>query len=288
MQRVQNAEAKAKSATPKLLLPVTERALPRRTSRSRSTNLHRTPIRFGSYIWVAIIIAASQPSAAAQVAAETSRTRTAPTQPTSVPRESLAGEYKCNQMEIAARLLLQPSGHFKYELAYGPLDETAEGTWDVQGSAVFLTTVPGFKSPHFSVAGDQLNPYGILSITGGPMMKGAPLRVYLIYGPNEPGEMVEVDADGDVPLPGNRLPTAFIPVIPGYPIILKPILLKGPRIIGTIGNPATTGHNITLGFDPSGGKADFRLAAGDGVLIMTRPELQLMLDFKRDTSHFLE
>src|ERR1700729_1924968 len=35
MQRVQNAEAKAKSATPKLLLPVTERALPRRTSKEQ-------------------------------------------------------------------------------------------------------------------------------------------------------------------------------------------------------------------------------------------------------------
>jgi hypothetical protein len=188
-------------------------------------------------------------------------------------------------MEIAARLLLQPSGHFKYELAYGPLEETAEGTWDVQGGSVFLTTVPAFKSPHFSVAGDQLNQYGILSITGGPIMKGAPLRVYLIYGPNEPGEMVEVDADGNVPLPGNRLPTAFIPVIPGYPIILKPILLKSPRIIGTTGNQPATGHYITLGFDPSGGKADFRLAVGNGVLIMTRPELQVMLNFKRETSH---
>jgi hypothetical protein len=32
--------------------------------------------------------------------------------------------------------------------------------------------------------------------------------------------MVEVAADGNVPLPGNRLPTAFIPVISGYPIML--------------------------------------------------------------------
>lgn len=59
-------------------------------------------------------------------------------------------------MEVAARLLLQPNGHFKYELAYGPHDETAGGTWDVQGGSVFLTTVPDFKSPHFSVIGDQV------------------------------------------------------------------------------------------------------------------------------------
>jgi hypothetical protein len=242
-------------------------------------------MRFGSYTWVAIVITASLSSAAAQVAAETTPTRTAPTQPTAVSRESLVGEYKCNQMEVAARLLLQPNGHFKYELAYGPLDETVEGTWDVQGGSVFLTTVPDFKSPHFSVIGDQLNPYGLLSITGWPIMKGAPLRVYLIYGPNEPREMVEVAADGNVPLPGNRLPTAFIPVIPGYPVILKPILLNGTGMIGRTGNLAKAGHYVTLGFDPSGGKADFRLAIGNGVLIMTRPELQLMLNFKRETSH---
>jgi hypothetical protein len=241
---------------------------------------------FGSYAWVAIVITMSLSSAAAQVAEETTPTRTTPIQPTAVSQESLAGEYKCNQMEVAGRLLLQPNRHFKYELAYGAVDETAEGTWEVQNGSVFLTTLPDFKSPHFSVVGDQLNPYGILSITGGPIIRGAPLRAYLIYGPNEPREMAEVAADGNVPLPGNRLPTAVIPVIPGYPVILKPIPLNGnPRIIGRTGNPAITGHYITLGFDPSGGKADFRLATGNGVLIMTRPELQLMLNFKREISH---
>jgi hypothetical protein len=117
-------------------------------------------------------------------------------------------------------------------------------------------------------------------------MKGAPLRVYLIYGRNEPREMVEVAADGNVPLPGNLFPTAFIPVIPGYPVFLKPILLNDrTQIRGRTGNRATTGHYITLGLDPSVGKDDFRLVIGNGVLIMTRPALQLMLNFKRETSH---
>jgi hypothetical protein len=198
---------------------------------------------FGSYTSVAIVITTSLSSAAAQVAAETISKRTA-TQPTAVSRESLAGEYKCNQMEVTARLLLQPNGHFKYELTDGPLDETAEGTWNVQGGSVFLTTVPDFKSPHFSVIGDQLNQNGegaFLNIGGWPIMKGAPRRVYLIYGPNEPRELVEVAADGNVPLSGNRLPTAFIPVLPGYPIILRPTLLSGsPRIIGRAGNAPTS------------------------------------------------
>ena len=46
-------------------------------------------MRFGSYIWVVIVITASLSSAAAPVAAETP-SRTAPTQPTAVSRESVA------------------------------------------------------------------------------------------------------------------------------------------------------------------------------------------------------
>jgi len=194
-------------------------------------------------------------------------------------------------MEVTARLLLQPNGHFQYELAYGALDEIAEGTWDIQGSSVFLTTVPTVNPPRFEVLGYQLNQYGILNIRldNFPIMKGASQRVYLIYGPNEPREMVEVAADGNVPLPGNRLPTAFIPVIPGYPITLKPICLtRTPGIVGATGTTARMGHFITLRFDKNDlGKADFHpqvLIIANGVLVMTRPDLRLMLNFKREPS----
>jgi hypothetical protein len=102
-------------------------------------------------------------------------TTTAPVQLPVVSRESLAGEYSANQINIVAHLLLQPDGHFKYELAYDALDETAEGTWDVQGGSVFLTTVPTVNPPRFAFEGDQLNPYGILNIRldNFPIMKGA-------------------------------------------------------------------------------------------------------------------
>jgi len=231
-------------------------------------------MRFRLQLCVAIFVTASLSSIDTQATAQTTKpTQTTPTQPPAVSRESLAGEYDGNQMEVAARLLLQPNGHFTYELAYGALDESAEGTWELKDGAVFLTTVPAANSPRFAVVGDQLNQNGSLCITH-IGMKGVPQRIYLIYGPNEPREMVDVDAYCGVPLPGNHRPTAFIPVVPGYPIMLKSIPLTG-----------TTGHYITLGFDPSGGKADFRLTIANGVLVMPRRDLQLMLNFKRETRH---
>src|SRR5580700_4900132 len=65
----------------------------------------------------------------------------------SITRESLAGTYDGGQMEVGAQLLLKPDGHFSYELAYGAMDEAAEGTWELKEGAVFLTTVPAVVLP---------------------------------------------------------------------------------------------------------------------------------------------
>jgi hypothetical protein len=58
-------------------------------------------------------------------------------------------------MEFAAELLLKLDGHFNYGLAYGALDEEAEGTWEFKDGAVFLTTVPTVKPPEFVVESDK-------------------------------------------------------------------------------------------------------------------------------------
>jgi hypothetical protein len=238
-------------------------------------------MRFRLQLCVAIFVTASLSSIDAQATAQTTKpTQTTPTQPPAVSRESLAGEYDGNQMEVAARLLLQPNGHFKYELAYGALDESAEGTWELKNGAVFLITVPAVVPPRFVVVSDQNDPSGGLwiKLSSGPIMQGARQRIYLVYGPNEEPGMAEVDDDGHVPLPGNRRPTAIIPEIPVYPIMVKPIPLTG-----------TVGHRFTLRFEPNDiGKADFHpqvLTIANGVLVMTRRDLELKLNFKRETSH---
>jgi hypothetical protein len=70
------------------------------------------------------------------------------------------------------------------------------------------------------------------------------------------------------------MPRAIILQIPVVPVIDKPIPLTG-----------TGGHHLTVRFDPNGiGKADFRaqrLDLQDGELLMTRPDLELQLHFRK-------
>ena len=201
-----------------------------------------------------------------------------PTHPAAPPvtRESLAGTYDGGQMEVAAQLLLKPDGHFQYELAYGALDEAAEGTWELKQGAVFLTTFPAVVPPRFVVESDKPDPRGGLSIkfSSGPLMQGARQRVYLIYGPKQEPDMAEIADDGHVPIPAGRHPVAFLPEIPVYSTITAAIPLTGTR-----------GHRIVMRFEPHDiGKADFHpqpLSIENGVLIMPRRDLQLLLRFRR-------
>jgi hypothetical protein len=215
-------------------------------------------------------------AASFSLAAEQAKSAEAPQAAPSGTRDSLAGMYDGGQMEVAAALLLKPDGHFKYQLAYGALDEAAEGTWESKNGAVFLTTVPAVKPPEFVVESDSPEAGGGLwiKVSNGPLMQGAAQRVYLIYGSNEPAEMAQADEDGHVAFPDNRRPKAIIPKIPVYPILLKPIPLTG-----------TGGHRIVMRFEPNDiGKADFRaqrLSIESGVLVMPRRDLELMLRFRR-------
>ena len=244
--------------------------------------MHSTPIRVALRISCSTIfltLALFSSAAAQNPLPKAKPPETSPTLPAAAPitRESLAGTYDGGQMEVGANLILKPDGHFTYELAYGALDEAAEGIWEIHSNAVYLTTVPAVKPPQFVVESDQPDPSGGLwiKLSTGPVEQGARQRVYLLYGPNDPQDMVEIADDGRVPFPGNRRPTAIVPEIPVYPIVNKPIPLTG-----------TGGHRLVMRFEPNDiGKADFRLqklSIENGVLVMPRRDLQLMLHFKRE------
>ncbi len=99
-------------------------------------------------------------------------------------------------------------------------------------------------------------------------------RVYLVYGPHQEPDEAQVEDDGTVPIPTGKHPVAFLPEIPVYPTMVKAIPLTG-----------TGGHRFVLRFEPHDiGKADFHpqpLTVENGVLTMTRPDLQLQLHFRR-------
>jgi hypothetical protein len=51
--------------------------------------------------------------------------------------------------ELASHLQLSADGRFRYELAYGALDERAEGRWQREKDAILLFTEPRPKPPEF-------------------------------------------------------------------------------------------------------------------------------------------
>jgi len=54
----------------------------------------------------------------------------------------LVGFYETSQIEVAAGLELQKSGHFRYALDYGAVSERTEGDWTFDGTTLRLTSNP--------------------------------------------------------------------------------------------------------------------------------------------------
>jgi hypothetical protein len=77
---------------------------------------------------------------------------------------SVGGFYRSNQMEIGAALQLDDDGHFQYQLDYGAVSESAEGSWSSDGSTVTLTAtrmqgayeLPNFNREPLKIEGDRL------------------------------------------------------------------------------------------------------------------------------------
>ena len=78
--------------------------------------------------------------------------------------QPVTGFYVSNQMEIGAALELEADGKFQYQLDYGAVSESAEGSWSSDGSNVYLTAtrmqgaykVPNFSREPLKIEGDRL------------------------------------------------------------------------------------------------------------------------------------
>lgn len=82
---------------------------------------------------------------------------------TAIPKD-LPGLYVVDQMEMGGALDLQPSGHFRYQLDYGAVSESAEGDWTFDGKTVRLTSKPMPREPDFAVVSDDPAPAGELYV----------------------------------------------------------------------------------------------------------------------------
>jgi len=177
---------------------------------------------------------------------------------------SLAGHYDGHQMEMGAELILNANGRFQYGVAYGALDEEAEGTWVLQGDHILLTSDP-VTPPRFVFLGQKPAPAGIfrLSLDAPEGMSLQYFDAVLSFAHRQPqgGQLTE---DGvSIPIDAKDPPLTARLFLPMYDLKGDPIPI----------DPAK-GYWLSFRFEPNDiGKADFRaapLALDEGDLLLER------------------
>lgn len=178
---------------------------------------------------------------------------------------ALVGVYDGGQMEIAAGLELRADGRFRYGLAYGALDEEAEGVWTVEGNRVLLTTEPAVIPPRFVLADQQPAAPGTLAVTiVDPKGRALPnIDIAVTYDMGDPEIVQSRDEAVVLPVEPARPPRAILLAVPVFDVASDSIPID-----------AAKGYGFTFRFEPNGlGKADFKQAAlevEDGALVMPR------------------
>jgi hypothetical protein len=178
---------------------------------------------------------------------------------------ALVGVYDGGQMELAAGLELRADGHFSYGLAYGALDEEAEGVWTVDGDRVLLTTEPAVVPPRFVLADQKPAATGTLAVTIiDPKGRALPnIDIGVTYDAGDPQIVQSRTEAVELPVEAARLPRAILLAVPVFDVESDPFPID-----------AAKGYGFTFRFEPNGlGKADFRQTAldvEDGALLMPR------------------
>jgi hypothetical protein len=162
---------------------------------------------------------------------------------------SVAGLYESRTMEVGGGLELGADGRFRYQLAYGALDESAEGDWTFDGKTVRLTSRPMPRLPAFELVSDEPAPKGELWLTvdrEGFSWDGA-IDAIATDDSGQRG-VVAADRSGRVDSGGHVL-TAIDPLVPVYSLPAGHFPLSGER-----------GHRLRLKFHAN----DLGRAAFDG------------------------
>jgi hypothetical protein len=154
------------------------------------------------------------------------------------PAAGLVGLYQAQQMEVGAALELKKDGHFRYQLDYGAVSESAAGDWAFDGKTLRLTTRPPPRPPSFELVRDEPAPAGEIVMTLEAPGFGDGYRLEAVGTDSASGAkgLVATDAQGRVEAGGHRL-SAVDPLVPVY---------------GTVGGhfplAAERGHRLILRF----------------------------------------
>lgn len=177
---------------------------------------------------------------------------------------SMAGVYDGGQTEIAASLALGEDGRFAYGLAYGALNEGAEGRWTQQGDYILLTSDP-VRPPRFELVAQQPGP-------------PSRLVVALELPDQLPPELFDVlvtYAGGRMELESLGRDGLSLPFQPGEPPVSVRLVLQMFEIAGgPVPLDPARGYSLRFRFEPNDlGKVDFRatpLQIEGGELLLER------------------
>ena len=191
-----------------------------------------------------------------------------------------AGLYLVHQMEMGGALELSSSGHFRYELDYGAVSESAEGDWLIDEAAVRLTSDPMPREPDFVLIRDNPAPAGELYVAvenDGDNWSG--LTVLVTAEGHEKPLLLYANEDGRVSVPGARRAASVKMLLPvdetgGEPV--EPVKLSADR-----------GHRLLFKLEPNAvGKAplrDERLVIEGSSLILYRYDSKIIFQRLRET-----
>jgi len=186
----------------------------------------------------------------------------------------LVGRYDGGQMELAAGLELLADGRFHYGLAYGALDEEAEGSWTVEGDHVLLTTEPAVVPARFLLAEQKpAGPGAIAVLVVGPQGRALPnIDIAITYAEGDPDIVQSREEPVEIPFEAARPPKGVLLAVPVYDVESELFAIDMAK-----------GGGFTFRFEPNGlGQADFRrtsLAIDKGALIL--PRFDRTLRFER-------
>lgn len=180
-------------------------------------------------------------------------------------------------MEMGGGLALEAGGHFKYGLAYGAIDESAEGRWEHDGVNVYLTSDP-VTPARFSFLGESPAPAGefrvALDLPRGISRQYFDVLLTLADGRHMQRQMGE---DGLV------VPLASGEKVVAIRMLLSVFELESDRFAVTTG----TASEAHLRFEPNDlGKVAFaheKLAIDGGSLVLQRYDRAIR--FRRSVSN---
>jgi hypothetical protein len=138
---------------------------------------------------------------------------------TTVSAAPPAGHYRLVGVhDAASELILYPDGRFEYALAYGALDEQAQGRWTSDGKTVHLTTVPKPKPAVFSAGQAEHNADAPFTIkVTSPDGRGlAGVDFQLTFDSSDPVESYTQEYGWSLDPADNRTPQSIRFAVPMY------------------------------------------------------------------------